>query len=65
LSSMALMPDPPISMESVTGEGCLREALRTALGLGAAAMATLGLIRVHCTEKQGIGNRVQVNGETK
>jgi hypothetical protein len=50
-SSMALMPDPPMSIESVIGAEPAREAPGTAVGSGTAAVvATLGLIRLHFTE---------------
>jgi len=42
---MALMPDPPMSIESVTGEELATEVWGTALGAGTAAVSALGLIR--------------------
>jgi len=38
------MPDPPMSMESVTGDEMVREARGTAFGVGAAAMEFSGPI---------------------
>jgi hypothetical protein len=44
---MALMPEPPMSMESVTGEDAVR---LVAFGVGLAVVTAFDLIGVHFTE---------------
>lgn len=46
-SSMALMPEPPMSMESVTGEDAVRLAT---FGVGVAVETAFDLIGMHFTE---------------
>jgi hypothetical protein len=48
---MALIPDPPMSIESVTGAGWTRNERVAMFEAGSAAVAAFGLIRMHCTEK--------------
>jgi hypothetical protein len=50
-SSMALIPDPPMSIESVTGAGWTRNERVAMFEAETAAVAAFGLIRMHCTEK--------------
>jgi hypothetical protein len=45
LSSMALIPDPPMSMESVTGAELARETGLATFGAAVAVVAACGLIR--------------------
>jgi len=53
LTSMALRPEPPMSMHMVTGLDFPEEALRAV----DAVREVLVVISTHCTEREGLGNR--------